>query len=307
MAENQNQLAVQNAPTKATLVSSFKKVFENKFYQEQIKNSMRENAGTFSTSLMELVSSDTKLLQCDPNALMAEAVKAASMKLPLNKQLGLAYLVPFKNKGVLTPTLVIGYKGYKQLAYRTGEYVNLNNGTVFKGEMVGINKLTGFIDLSGERESDGIVGYFAYFELRSGLKKCLYMSLHELAMYALKNAPTFKYMQKKPSVDFLCEMAQKHYQEGGGDNVGWYGDFNAMAEKTVLRRLLSKDGLLSIEMAHALAEPGEEQPWATAEEIRNEDNNETKQVINAENLLNNADEAQVVSEPEQPKQEEAPI
>ena len=312
MADNQLQVqqgtplnpAIQQQ-SKGELVASFKKVFDNGFWQNQIKSALKENAGSFSTSLMELVTSDQKLLACNPNQLMAEAVKAASMKLPLNKQLGYAYLLPFKNKGVLTPTLVIGYKGYNQLAMRTGQYLCINNDNVYKGELIAKDKLSGMINLNGEKESDEIEGYFAYFELINGYKKMLYMSLPEMAAYALKNSPTFKAMKQKPTIDFLCEMAQKHSQEGGVDGqVGWYGDFNAMAQKTVLRRLLSKHGYLSIEMAQALAEPGEEMPYITAEQQRNEDNAAPKQVVDASQMMQDA-EAEEVNEESQ--QEAAPI
>lgn len=307
MAENQNlpqQAQQNNMPAQASkgeLVTAFKKVFDNNFWQNQIKSALQENAGSFNTSLMELVTSDPKLLACDPNQLMAEAIKAASMKLPLNKQLGYAYLLPFKNKGVPTPTLVIGYKGYNQLAMRTGQYLCINNDNVYKGELLQKDKLTGMVNLNGDKESDEIEGYFAYFELINGYKKMLYMSLQEMAAYALKNSPTFKAMKNKPSVDFLCEMAQKHSQEGGVEGqVGWYGDFNAMAQKTVLRRLLSKHGYLSIEMAQALTEPGEEQPFINAETQRDMEQQEVRTQLSAAELMRMQDaEATEVNDNEQ--------
>lgn len=134
---------------KAVAVKNFQAVMNNSYYQSLLQSSLKENKGAFCTSLMEIFSSDEKLLQCKPNDLMAEALKAASLRLPLNKQLGQAYLLPFKNKGVMTPTLVIGTKGYLQLAMRTGKYETINADVVYEGEFNHYDKVTGKLDLSG--------------------------------------------------------------------------------------------------------------------------------------------------------------
>lgn len=239
--------AVAKQPsTKAVAVKSFQDVMNNNYYQSLLQNTLRENKGTFCTSLMELFSSDEKLMQCKPTDLMAEALKAASLHLPLNKQLGQCYILPFKNKGIMTPTLVVGTRGYLQLAMRTGKYETINSDVVYEGELTGYDKVTGRLDLSGARSSNVPVGYFAYFRMKNGLSKLLYMTLDEVCIYAKQYSPTVKFSDKT-TAESLKKLALKQAAEGSGDGVGWYSNFESMALKTVLRRLLSKWGELSIE------------------------------------------------------------
>lgn len=239
--------ALEKQPsTKAVAVKSFQDVMNNNYYQSLLQNTLRENKGTFCTSLMELFSSDEKLMQCKPTDLMAEALKAASLHLPLNKQLGQCYILPFKNKGIMTPTLVVGTRGYLQLAMRTGKYETINSDVVYEGELTGYDKVTGRLDLSGVRSSNVPVGYFAYFRMKNGLSKLLYMTLDEVCIYAKQYSPTVKFSDKT-TAESLKKLALKQAAEGSGDGVGWYSNFESMALKTVLRRLLSKWGELSIE------------------------------------------------------------
>ncbi len=249
--------------TKAQQVRSLKNLVDGTYYQEQFKNALGKNAGTFATSIMEVITNDDKLVQCNPNKLMQEAVKAASLKLPLSKQLGYAYLVPFNNKNKstgqyeLVPTLVLGYKGYVQLAIRSGQYKHINADIVYEGEYCGYDKLTGSLDMGGERKSNTVVGYFAYFRLLNGFERTLYIGLEDMAKYALRYSPTLKGSAKypAPSVEELMNLAQEQADNGVASNgVGWKADFNSMAQKTVLRRLLSKYGYLSIEMQNAYTE-----------------------------------------------------
>lgn len=231
---------------KAVAVKNFQAVMNNSYYQSLLQSSLKENKGAFCTSLMEIFSSDEKLLQCQPNDLMAEALKAASLHLPLNKQLGQAYLLPFKIKGVTKPTLVIGTKGYLQLAMRTGKYETINADVVYDGEFNHYDKVTGKLDLSGAQISNTPIGYFAYFKKKDGLTKLLYMTLDEVCRYAKQYSPTIKF-NEKVDADKLKEIALKQAANGSGDGVGWQSNFESMAIKTVLRRLLSKWGELSIE------------------------------------------------------------
>lgn len=231
---------------KAVAVKNFQAVMNNSYYQSLLQSSLKENKGAFCTSLMEIFSSDEKLLQCKPNDLMAEALKAASLRLPLNKQLGQAYLLPFKNKGVMTPTLVIGTKGYLQLAMRTGKYETINADVVYEGEFNHYDKVTGKLDLSGAQISNTPIGYFAYIKKKDGLTKLLYMTLDEVCRYAKQYSPTVKFSEKVDE-EKLKEMALTQAANGSGEGVGWYSNFESMAIKTVLRRLLSKWGELSIE------------------------------------------------------------
>lgn len=275
MTEHQIAVQQQSNPQLAAIQSALQGA------NKSIKAALKENAGTFNTSLMELITSDTKLMQCDPTKLIAEAVKAASLKLPLNKQLGFAYLMPFGN----TPTLVIGFRGYLQLAMRTGHYRNINADIVYEGELESKDKLTGAISLNGEKKSETVVGYFAHFETINGFTKTLYMSLEEMANYALTFSPSYKNSNSKPSAQALMGQAQKQAQNGPDAGVGWWANFNAMAIKTVLRRLLSKYGYLSIEMQAAIT--ADEQP--TAESVRDKENAEPRQVINVDAVITSTD------------------
>lgn len=268
-------------------VMNFTKSINSSYVQNQLKQVLGKNAGTFATSLVEVFTNDTQLQKCDQKKVIQEAIKAATLKLPLNKQLGYAYILVFNNwdkasrKSVPTPQIVLGYRGYIQLAMRTGQYKNINADVVYEGEMVGRDKLSGAIDLSGDKISEKVVGYFAHFETVNGFSKTLFMSLGEMAGYALKFSPSFKRNAEKnplPTVDALCDMANDQAVNGPQQGkVGWEGDFNSMAIKAVLRRLLSKYGYLSIEMMSALAEDE-----SSAVEQRNEENNETKPVFDAQ-------------------------
>lgn len=269
------ETAVVKQPSqKALAVKNFQAVMNNSYYQTLLQSSLKENKGAFCTSLMEIFSSDEKLLQCQPNDLMAEALKAASLRLPLNKQLGQAYLLPFKNKGVMKPTLVIGTKGYLQLAMRTGKYETINADVVYDGEFNHYDKVTGKLDLSGAQISNTPIGYFAYFKKKDGLTKLLYMTLDEVCRYAKQYSPTVKFSEKA-TADSLKTLALKQAASGVSDGVGWYSNFESMALKTVLRRLLSKWGELSIENNDILNI--DEAP--SAEQQRDEEFAEAKEVI----------------------------
>ncbi len=233
-------------PNKNVAVAAFKKVAENKYYQQLMQNALKENAGAFATSMMELVTSDENLLQCDPNELMAEAIKAASLRLPLNKQLGQCYILPFKSKGKLKPSLVIGVKGYVNLALRTGKYETLNMDVVYEGEYGCFNKITGELQLNPEnKKSNTPIGYFAYMRKKDGFAKILYMTIDEICAYAKAFAPTVKY--SNIDANGLKEIALKQSAMIFNDGVGWFQNFESMALKTVLRRLLSKWGELTID------------------------------------------------------------
>ncbi len=268
------ETAVAKQPSqKALAVKNFQAVMNNSYYQTLLQNTLKENKGTFTTSLMELATSDEKLLQCNPNALMAEALKAASLHLPLNKQLGQCYILPFKNHGVMTPTLVVGTKGYLQLAMRTGKYETINSDVVYEGELKGYDKVTGNLDLSGVRTSNVPIGYFAYMKMKNGFSKLLYMSLDEVCLYAKQYSPTVKFSDKVTPTT-LKELALKQAASGVSDGVGWYSNFESMALKTVLRRLLSKWGELSIENNDILnideapsAEQQRDEEFAEAKEV----------------------------------------
>lgn len=197
--------------------------------QEQFKNVLKENAGAFVASIIDLYNTDKTLQACDPKAVVMEALKAASLKLPVNKQLGFAWIVPYKQNGRYIPTFQLGYKGYIQLCMRTGAYRYINADVVYEGELVKQDKLTGEIEIDpSQRTSDKKIGYFAFIETLNGFRKTLYMTVEEVTKHA--------------------QQFSKSY---GNKNSAWATDFDAMALKTCLRLLLSKYGVMSVEMQQA--------------------------------------------------------
>lgn len=219
--------------------------------QDQFKNALGAHKDAFVASLIDLFTGDQSLQSCKPASLITEALRAATLKLPLNKALGFAYIVVYKNSvknadgswaKVPTPTFIPGYKGYIQLAMRTGQYRTINADVVYEGELRRVDKLTGEIAFDGEKVSDKVVGYFCYFELLNGFKKTLFMSVEEMAAYA-------KRYSKSVGRDTTAEQLRDRANDGKvSTKVGWEGNFNDMAIKTVVRRLLSKYGYLSVEM-----------------------------------------------------------
>lgn len=235
--------------------------------QEQFKNALGEHKDTFVASLIDLYTGDKSLQTCKPSAIIIEALRAATLRLPLNKALGFAYIVVYNNSvkvtneqtgreewiKVPTPTFIPGYKGYIQLAMRTGQYRTINADVVYEGEVRKVNKLTGEIAFDGEKTSDKIIGYFCYFELLNGFSKTLYVTVEDMAAYVKLYSPSVK---KETTVAQLIAKANDGII---GKKVGWEGNFNDMALKTVIRRLLSKYGYLSVEMQNAMAHDVEDE------------------------------------------------
>lgn len=251
-------------------VDMLKSMMQAPSVQAQFQNALGKHKDIFVASLIDLYTGDKSLQTCNPAAVVAEALRAATMNLPLNKSLGFACIIVFNNSvkrvdaqghevldpnthkpvydKVPTPTFVPGYKGYIQLAMRTGQYKTINADFVYEGELKRGNKLSGEISLDGERKSDKMIGYFCYFELLNGFNKTLYMSVEDMASYALRYSPSFK-GRYKPTKEQLVKQAQSGET---GTAVGWSGNFNDMGLKTVIRRLLGKYGYLSVEMMSAM-------------------------------------------------------
>lgn len=224
---------------------------------EQFNNALAKSAPTFVASVIDLYNGDTNLQQCEPKMVVMEALKAAVLKLPINKALGYAFIIPFNNsvkddKGnwikKMVPTFQMGYKGYIQLAMRTGQYRTINADVVYDGELRKVNKLTGEIAFDGEKKSDKVIGYFCYFELLNGFSKTLYMTVEQMAEHAKRYS---KGLKKETTVESLLNLSNLPVATDS-KTVGWMGNFHGMAVKTVIRNLLSKYGYLSIEMQQAI-------------------------------------------------------
>lgn len=178
-----------------------------------------EAAKQFTASMLDLYEDGGEYLQkCDSRAIVKECLKAAQLHLPLVKSLGYAYVVPYKN----VPTFTIGWKGLVQLAQNTGKYKYINTDAVYEGENVTFDRLSGAITISGTATSDKAIGYFAYIELLNGFTKVVYMTKDEMVAYGKKYSRAY-------------------------NNGPWQTDFDAMARKTVLRKVL-KYGPASTQM-----------------------------------------------------------
>lgn len=221
----------------ANKIDILKSIMKAESVQEQFRNALAENSGAFVASVIDLYNGDTNLQNCEPKAVVMEALKAATLKLPINKSLGFAYIVPYNNSKkdqngnwmkVVTPQMQIGYKGLIQLAMRTGQYKFINADVVYDGEVRTVNKLTGEIDFTGDKKSDKVVGYFSYIELLNGFSKTLYMTKEKVDAHAKKYSKSF-----------------------GANGSPWTVNYEEMALKTVLKGLLGRYGYLSVEMMNA--------------------------------------------------------
>lgn len=205
-------------------------------YTNRLQELLGKRAPQFITSVLTLVNSNVDLNQCDPKKVFSTCLKSASLDLPLDQNLGFAYVLPYKNSstGKVTPQFQMGYKGFIQLAMRSGEYENIGVREVYENELQGYDEFTGeelvrFMpdDTRGEK----IIGYVAYFITRKGFRKRLYMSQESL------NAHGAKY--------------SKSYNKNNGI---WKTEPDAMKKKTVLKLLLSRWGILSTQLQQAITD-----------------------------------------------------
>ena len=219
-----------------TGLQKFNAMLENTRTQEYLTNVLGEKKQTFVSNMVALVSSNKALSECDPSTIMFSCLKATALSLPLDPSLGLAWVLPYKdNKNNTTvATFQLGAKAYIQLALRTAQYRKINVRDVREGEIVGEDFVSGemqFKKLGKDRSNAPIIGYVAMFELINGFSKQLYMSVEELDAHAKRFSQTYR----------------KGY--------GLWSDKEmrpAMMEKTILKRLLSKYGVLSVEMEQAI-------------------------------------------------------
>lgn len=211
-------------------------LMENDKVKQMFENALGNNANVFVASMVELVANDTALQGCEPRLIMQECLKAAVLNLPINKNLGFAWVIPYSKsikvgnnwEKVKLPQFQLGKNGIVQLALRTGKYKTIHEGCVYEGQIVDQNFLTGELKITGEPTSDNPIGFFAYFELTNGFKKALFWTKERITAHAKKYSKSFGY-----------------------DNSPWQTEFPEMAKGTLLKRLLKKYGILSTEMSTA--------------------------------------------------------
>ncbi len=213
---------MQPAEHKETTVQQ---VLANPSIQKRIEEVLGKRAPQFASSIINLIKMDPKTFAgVNPVTIVQSAMVAATLDLPIDPNLGYAWVVPYKGRA----TFQMGYKGYVQLALRSGQYKAINVIDIHEGELVRWDPLSEEIEVDfAAKKSDAIVGYAAYFELINGFKKTTY---------------------------WPKEQIEAHKRKFVKSGFGWSRDYDAMARKTVLKDILSKWGILSIQMQSAVSQ-----------------------------------------------------
>ena len=244
MGKIQNQVAKTTAQNNAPAQQSVNQLMNAMLDGEKLRGRFNELLGKrapqFVSSLVSMVNADQNLQKAfyeSPMTVIQAGLKAAAFDLPIDQNLGYAYIVPF-NKSYRTPegewkskseaSFILGWKGMNQLALRTGAYKTINVIDVREGELKSYNRLTeevelDFIEDDDNREAKPIIGYVGYYRLVNGAEKTIYMTTKQIEAHEKKN------------------------RKGKSMGWGWQNDWDAMARKTVYRKLIGKWGVMSIE------------------------------------------------------------
>lgn len=241
IANNANQ---QVAPAQQSVNQLMNSMLDGEKLRGRFNELLGNRSAQFVSSLVSMVNASPELQQAfyeAPMTVIQAGLKAAAFDLPIDQNLGYAYIVPFKNSkkdadGNWTSkheaTFILGWKGMHQLALRTGAYKTINVVDIREGELKSYNRLTeeanvDFIDDDDVRESKPIIGYLGYYRLVNGAEKTIYMTVKQI------------------------ENHEKKFRKGQYMGKGWRDDFDAMARKTVYRKLIGKWGVMSIQYQSA--------------------------------------------------------
>jgi recombination protein RecT len=211
-----------------------KSFFENDNVKKKFADLLGKKAQGFITSVLQVVNSNDLLAKATPESVYNAAATAATLDLPINNNLGFAYILPYNQKQKdgsykSVAQFQLGYKGFIQLAQRSGQFKTISATPIYEGQLIGENPLTGFEFDFKTKKSDVVIGYAAYFALLNGFEKTLYMPVENIRAHSIKYSQTAK--------------------KGFGL---WKDSFDEMAVKTVLKLLLAKFAPLSIEMQKAV-------------------------------------------------------
>lgn len=209
-----------------------KEFFNDPGVRAKVESVIGKRAPQFITSVLQIASSNSLLVNAEPSSVLNAAMVAATLDLPLNNNLGFAYIVPYSNRQPdgskkVIAQFQIGYKGFIQLAQRSGQFRTISACAVYEGQILNNNPLTGITFDFSAKTSDKVIGFASYFELINGFQKTLYLTIEEVQGHGKKFS--------------------KNY-----DNGLWKTDFESMAMKTVIKLLLAKYAPLSIEMQRAV-------------------------------------------------------
>lgn len=257
-------------------LKTFNQAITSPATQKYLSDLLQERKGQFVSNLTALVANNANLQECEPYTLMFAALKATALNLPIEPSLGMAHVIPYKNKkrGVTEAQFQLGYKGFQQLALRTGQYKRINTTEVREGEIGKRNRLTGeiewhWIEDEAKRLTKPIIGYVNYFRLLNGFESTFYMSKEEMNAHALRYSQTYK-----STISYIKEQSK------------WTTDFDSMALKTVIKLNLSKNGVLSTELQEAIR---------SDQSVMREEN-KYEYVDNEEQVIIDAQKAQEVAE-----------
>lgn len=232
-----------NAPAKHQEKFPIKAFFEMPGIKKKIEELVNKNSHTFTTSVLQICNANALLRNADPMTVFNAACMAATLQLPLQNGLGFAYIVPYKNNktGKYEAQFQLGYKGLIQLAQRSGQFKRLVAVPVYEKQLIAEDPINGF-EFDWKQKPDAgeqPVGYYAYFRLLNDFTAELYMTAQEVNEHAKRYSQTYRtYLQKKEKGQWASCV--------GADN------FEAMALKTVMKLLLSKQAPLSVEMQQAV-------------------------------------------------------
>lgn len=233
-------MSVQNSLVNQAKKPKFSVMIQQDTYKNLINNTLGDpkRAQRFVASVSSAVAVNPTLQECEAGSILSGALLGEALNLSPSPQLGQYYLVPFNdnNKGCKVAQFQLGYKGYIQLAIRSGYYKKINVLAIKEGELVHFDPLEEIIEVNliedeEERENAKTVGYYAMFEYQNGFKKAMYWSYSKMESHALKYSKGYK--------------AKKGY-------TFWEKDFDGMAFKTMLRQLISKWGVMSTELQSAI-------------------------------------------------------
>lgn len=213
---------------------TIKNLFERDDVKKRFKEMLGKKAQGFITSVLQIIASNNQLAKADPMSIYNCAAMAATLDLPLNNNLGFAYIVPYNQRQPddtykVVAQFQIGYKGFIQLSQRSGQFKTIAATPIYEGQLIESNPLTGFVFDFTKKASDTIIGFASYFMLLNGFEKTLYMTVEEMKAHGLRFSKTYT---KNSSL--------------------WQTDFPGMGNKTVIKLLLSKFAPMSIEMHRAV-------------------------------------------------------
>lgn len=207
--------------------------------QAYLQGVLGERKGEFVNNITALVANNRQLQECEPTTLMFAALKATALRLPLDPNLAQAHVIPYRNNKTRTveAQFQMGWRGFVQLAIRSGQFQTINVTDIREGEMQGYDLISGEMQVKAmpEREKLPVVGYMAFFRLTNGFAKSLYMTAGEVEQHAKRYSQTY--------------ASKNDYVR---NNSKWTTDFDAMARKTVLKLLLSRFAPLSVDMQQAV-------------------------------------------------------